>query len=708
MALSEAEFERLYQEFLRRNGGSLTGSNVPGTSDDIFNSLGETVNTPASYYNETNNINLSPSKLAELNAAEEQFNRKQALSIISNELKENNFTNPYASIASTGTTDFTAFNSSPGFNSLNAVNNSFSLLNNPTLGGTELAKSTIIAGVLSNTGLDFNRILAASSLGNNALSMFASLDSHTSNQISDLPQTLQDADMLSGLNKNFGEQDNSCSLFNELMGIMSGGFDSAFDILGTAKDQLLNILNEAGVMNMFNTLTSDISGLISGLTGNISDNISSLIDGITSKVNGALSNVIGALPDIKGMLGNLGDIASNALNAVSSVTNQILGEISKIADMAVQISDKLASIAMAAAMLDPCKLSVLMNTGSPALKSAAGLLNAPLPTGLPEFNIPTVADPRAFVGEVDSIMGDAKSLASGLPGVPQTPFSEAAKLYEPIDGYLHDLDPTLSLSDIIENTSSTLGLAQPSQLELPQIDSIPSISNLDGIVSGGLQSIPNLVPSDLSDLTSQIGNLGNQVGSVSDLASLTTSGNSINPIADSLTRSDALSPELSSNTSEASIINTSANEPIYDNKNRKLATLPVRAQVEKSEWRPQIAVQVQAQQKLIRTTLSDIRKYLGSTKTYFQEGQRRQVIILEEELLSHKKTLRALYKVRDKFVYQSPGGDLDNAKEEQIRRYYINEVKAPQQRVIDRIVPKIENITKTWESIKSQSILGPR
>ena len=280
MALSEAEFERLYQEFLRRGGGSLTGSNVPGASDTILNSLGETVNTPASYYSETNNINLSPSKLAELNAAEEQFNRKQALSIISNELKENNFTNPYAQIASNGTADFTEFNSSPGFNSLNAANDSFSLLNNPTLGGTELAKSTIIAGVLSNTGLDFNRILAASSLGNNALSMFASLNTHTSSQISDLPQTLQDADMLSGLNKSFGEQDNSCSLFNELMGIMSGGFDSAFDILGTAKDQLLNILNEVGVINMFNTLTSDISGLISGLTGNISDNISSLINGI--------------------------------------------------------------------------------------------------------------------------------------------------------------------------------------------------------------------------------------------------------------------------------------------------------------------------------------------------------------------------------------------------------------------------------------------
>ena len=708
MALSEAEFERLYQEFLRRGGGSLTGSNVPGTPDTILNSLGETVNTPASYYSETNNINLSPSKLAELNAAEEQFNRKQALSIISKELKENNFTNPYAPIASNGTADFTEFNSSPGFNSLNAANDSFSLLNNPTLGGTELAKSTIIAGVLSNTGLDFNRILAASSLGNNALSMFASLNAHTSSQISDLPQTLQDADMLSGLNKSFGEQDNSCSLFNELMGIMSGGFDSAFDILGTAKDQLLNILNEVGVINMFNTLTSDISGLISGLTGNISDNISSLINGITSKVNEALSNVIGFLPNIKDMLGNLGDIAASALNAVSSVTNQILGEISKIADMAVQISDKLASIAMAAAMLDPCKLSVLMNTGSPALKSAAGLLNAPLPTGLPEFNIPTAPDPRAFVGEVDAIMDDAKSTASGLPGVPQTPFSGAAKLYEPIDGYLHDLDPPPSLSDNIENTSSTLGLGQSSQLGLPQIDSIPSISNLDGIISGGLQSIPNLVPSDLSDLTSQIGNLGNSVESVSDLASLTTAGNSVKPIADSLTRSDALSPELSSNTSDASVINTSANEPIYDNKNRKLATLPVRAQVEKSEWRQQIAVQVQAQQKLIRTILSDIRNYIGSTKTYFQEGQRRQVIILEEELLSHKKTLRALYKVRDKFVYQSPGGDLDNSKEEQIRRYYINEVKAPQQRVIDRIVPKIENINKTWESIKSQSILGPR
>jgi hypothetical protein len=708
MAMSEAEFERLYQEFVRKGGGSLTGSNVPGTNDSFFDSFGETVNTPASYYTETNNINLSPSKLAELNAAEEQFNRKQALSIISNELKENNFTNPYAMISSTGIINYNEYNSSPGFNELSTANNSFSLLSSPSYGGSELAKSTILAGVFSNTGLDFDRILSANSLGNNALSMYSSLNTHTSGQITDLPQTLQDADMLSGLNKSFGEQDNSCSLFNELMGIMSGGFDSAFDLLGNAKDQILNILNQAGVMSVFNTLTSDISGLISGLTGNITDNISSLIGSITSMVNGAMANVLGEFPGIKDMLGSIGDFASAALNAVSSVTNQILGEISKIADMAVQISDKLASIAMAAAMLDPCKLSVLMNTGSPALKSAAGLLNAPLPSGLPEFNIPTVSDPRAFVGEVDTIMEDAKSLASGKPGVPQTPFSKSAKLYEPIDGYLHDLDPIPSISDTIENKSSPLGLGQLGQLTMPQIDSLPSISNLDGIVAGGLQSIPNLVPSDLSDLTSQVGNLGNIVGSASDLTALTTSGNSINPIADSLTRSDALSPGISVNTSDASIINTSANEPIYDNKNRKLASLPVRAQVEKSQWRPQIAEQVHGQQKLIRTTLSDIRNYLSSTKTFFQEGQKRQVIILEEELLSYKKTLRNLYKVREEFVYLSPGGDIDNVQEEQILRYYLTEVKAQQQRVIDKIKPKIENITRTWESIKSQSILGPR
>ena len=94
MAMSEAEFERLYQEFIRKGGGSLTGSNNPTASNIIFETLGETVNTPVEYYDEKNKIELTPSQLAELNAAEEQYNRKQALSIISSELASNNFSNP--------------------------------------------------------------------------------------------------------------------------------------------------------------------------------------------------------------------------------------------------------------------------------------------------------------------------------------------------------------------------------------------------------------------------------------------------------------------------------------------------------------------------------------------------------------------------------------------------------------------------------------
>ena len=67
---SEAEFERLYQEFVRKGGGALTGTNTPTANTDVFAALCETVNTPASYYNDSNKIGLTPSELAELNAAE--------------------------------------------------------------------------------------------------------------------------------------------------------------------------------------------------------------------------------------------------------------------------------------------------------------------------------------------------------------------------------------------------------------------------------------------------------------------------------------------------------------------------------------------------------------------------------------------------------------------------------------------------------------
>jgi hypothetical protein len=694
MSMSEAEFERRYQEFIRKGGGSLTGSNTPNSDSIIFDSLGETVNTPVQFYDEKNNIELSPARLAELNAAEEQYNRKQALSIISSELADNNFTNPYSAVSTNGNTNYTEYGSSPGVVSLNSANDSFNMLSNESNGGSVLTKSAIIAGVLSQTGIDFDKILIGAVLGTAAIEMYNNLNIHTSQQITDLPQTLQDADTLSGLNRSFGEQDSSCSLFNELMGVMSGGFDSAFGLLDSAKASIMNILGQTGIMDFFNGISNDISNLISGIVGPISSNINSLISNISGAVNSALANALGSLPNIKGLLGDLGNMASSAMNAVSSVANQIFGEISSLANMTAQIADKLKAMTMAAAMLDPCKLAVLMNTGSSALKDAAGLLNAPLPTGNAGFNIPTSLDTRVFAGDVDSIISSVNSEASSQPGVPQSPFSLAASIYQPVDSYLFDLyadkiglgsefetitssdgssrvvKKPLTGSNSISATSSNISSISKratSQLPIPDLDLPPSIKDIDGITFGGSDS-----------------------------------AQSFN------TRNDSSNPQVALSSSEADIINTAGNNVITDNNSNKLPLMSVLADVFKTVWRSEIGPNVTAQQTLIRNTINDIRQYTGSNTTIFQSGQKQQAIIIIEELSSYKNILRDLYSIRKELSYESPGADYDSVKEEEKRVLYMNSIKPRHNRIISNITPKIANSITTWESIKSQSVLGPR
>jgi len=82
---SEAELERLYQEFVLRGGGAFTLSNVN--------------TTPAQYYNTVSGNTLNPSQQAFLQAQQEQFNRQSALSTISSEIAGNNFSNPYTARA---------------------------------------------------------------------------------------------------------------------------------------------------------------------------------------------------------------------------------------------------------------------------------------------------------------------------------------------------------------------------------------------------------------------------------------------------------------------------------------------------------------------------------------------------------------------------------------------------------------------------------
>ena len=78
---SEAELERLYQEFVLKGGGAFTFSNVN--------------QTPAQFYSSTAGNTLTPSQQALLQQQQLQFNRQSALATIANELSANNFSNPY-------------------------------------------------------------------------------------------------------------------------------------------------------------------------------------------------------------------------------------------------------------------------------------------------------------------------------------------------------------------------------------------------------------------------------------------------------------------------------------------------------------------------------------------------------------------------------------------------------------------------------------
>ena len=683
--MSEAEFERLYQEFIRKGGGALTSTNTPTSDSAILESLGEAVNTPVSYYDQSNNIGLDPSTLADLNATEEQFNRQKALGIISSEIASNNFSNPYLSVASNGIANYTTYSAHPGVSALSDTNSVFNLLSDTNLGGSSLAKSTILAAVLSNTGVKFDDILKGAIIGSLAIDMFNSLKSHTENQILDLPQTLEDADTLAGLNAQFGERDTSCSLFNELMGIMSGAFDGAFDLLNNAGNSIMNILEGTGILGFFNTVKNGLSGIINGLVGGISDNISNIVSGLSSIVNSALGG-LGAT------LGTLGGLASGALNAISSITNQIAGEIAGLSNMMEQITSKLKSIAMAGAMLDPCKLAVLLNTGSDELKSAANLLNAPLAVPTPRFVIPTETDPRANKNAVNMRMAEAKDKASKGSGVPQSPFSSLAGIYQPINAYLFDLfddlsgiftsnfetvigsdgqtkiveKPVTGSNSVSANNSIIERLRQdlPSRLEVPELEFPPSINTLSGLDRGALNQ------NALSDLAASL--------------------------------NDAMNPAISSATRLAKIIDTDLSIPSFDNKDRQLIPITVNSGAVKS-WRNEIFPRMMEIRSDAQVTYKEIQRYLDQAK-FRDESQKRQSRIIEENLMNLEREARSLRNRVEEMRYTTPGGDLDNAKEQELKVLYRDDIYPKQDKILKSLRLKVDNEIRSWNSIKAQAI----
>ena len=417
---SEAELERLYQEFVLRGGGAFTLSNVN--------------TTPAQYYNTVSGNTLTPSQQAFLQAQQEQFNRQAALSTISSEIAGNNFSNPYTARADTSIGLIQSFANNPTLNNVAALASAFG-----SFSATD--KGLIFAGVLAATGVDLENIIKIGTIAGLGIAMFNSLKSHTAGQMTNLPQTLSDASSLAGMNAQFGEQKDSCSFFNEILGILSGAFDGTMDFIDNVFNKLGAFLNQTGISGILDSITNAISGA-GGIIGDV-------ISAVTNVINSATNA-------ISQVLGEIGSLVGKVINAIADVTNQIANEASKLLNLAAELASKALALAMAAAALDPCQMAVILNTGSQDMKNAVNQLNTPLSQA---SEIPTQVDTRADADTVIKTMDQAKQEASQSPGVPQSPFTNIGKTHQPLDAYLHNLFTEITgiFGDTFEAVKNAVG-----------------------------------------------------------------------------------------------------------------------------------------------------------------------------------------------------------------------------------------------------------
>jgi|TARA_R110002167_G_scaffold314281_1_gene519984 hypothetical protein len=402
---SEAEIERLYQLFVTNGGGALSfsGANL----------------TPKQYSDAIATSNLTPLEMAQLESRQHQFNRQKALNTIVTELDANSFNNPYAPRATYGSSLFSALGSTSGSINAGLINGGFS-------GFSDVNRALVVAGVLSQTGVDLEKIIKIAGLMTLGTAMYTSLSNHTNNQTANIPKTLEDASSLSTMNEQFGQQGDPCSFFNQLMGILAGVFDGTLDFIETAVGDISSLVNKTGIPAILSSILSALTGAAGGVVGAIASIVGLLV--------GSALTVLKALTPLVGKI----------INAIADITTQIASEISSLADMAAELLKKALALLIGSAATDPCKKAVLNNTGSDAMKGAITQLNQPLGTAAPG-GIGTTVDTRANKDEVEKKMTQAQAEALLRAGVPQSPFTDAAKVYGTYDSALHSNASSLSL-----------------------------------------------------------------------------------------------------------------------------------------------------------------------------------------------------------------------------------------------------------------------
>ena len=471
---NEAEYERLYQEFIRNGGGKYT-----------FDASGR---TPAEFYN-ISDTTLTPEQIAQLEAEQEQYNRQAALNVFADEIASNNFSNPYSTVADNGVAAYNALAADPGVIALSELDNAIGQVPDAAL-RNELADLIFFGGVTGSTialggygSSQFNEqtVVGIPGTPNVMIPIYDQVRDHTNGQVSNFPQTLQDVTSLVSMNKQFGDtaSGSGCNLFNQLMGILSGVLDPAFDFMQGITNQIRNML--APITNLINDIKNKVMDFVNGIISNVISAVESIIAPFKAAFDQAMSALNGIMGQMTSLIGN--------------ITNQLAGEIAGLLDLANNLLQKAQALVMAAAAFDVCQLAALLNVGSPNMASAINQLTTPLSSAMP--TVPTETDPRANPDAVNAAMSAARQTAATSPGVPQSPFRALATLYQPMSSYLHSATRSISgiLGDAFSSVSSALGSSGSQSINVPNI-SIPSVQSVLGSQSGANSNAVGARPSN--------------------------------------------------------------------------------------------------------------------------------------------------------------------------------------------------------------------
>ena len=163
-----------------------------------------------------------------------------------------------------------------------------------------------------------------------------------------------------------------------------------------------------------------------------------------------------------------------------------------------------------------------------------------------------------------------------------------------------------------------------------------------------------------------------------------------------------MNPAISSATRLAKIIDTDLSIPSFDNKDRQLIPITVNSGAVKS-WRNEIFPRMMEIRSDAQVTYKEIQRYLDQAK-FRDESQKRQSRIIEENLMNLEREARSLRNRVEEMRYTTPGGDLDNAKEQELKVLYRDDIYPKQDKILKSLRLKVDNEIRSWNSIKAQAI----